>query len=643
MNLEGLTIDRYVLRRLLGYGGMGEVYLAQDTTIQRQVALKVIRYEVSPYANAESSKSGADPSQREMKAISQLDHPHILPIYDYGEKTINGTLLAYMVMPYRKEGSLAQWLQQRTSTALLSPEDTLFFMAQAADALQHAHEHGIVHQDVKPSNFLIRQRSGAPDHPDLFLADFGIAKFMNATSTTSQHVRGTPTYMAPEQWQGNPVPATDQYALAIMAYELLTGQAPFKGSMAQMMYQHLGVTPTAPSSVKEELSPYIDVVLFNALEKKPEERFPSMSIFIQALEQAIQGVDPQPFIEATKSWTSAPQPTPTNALEIADAHQPAEEYATDEPVAAAPGKDDEENVATLLLENSKDFPTVISAKRLVVHEPVAHSSRKLEIAATRVLPISLYSGTVQSTQHTIKRNTVILLVLIAILVIALGSAGLLGTRKAESAHSGSVSAISSSQDTPMANRENTKSTAQAAVTQEVMKNATDTVATAQAQKAVQARPTAQAQPAQNNASAPIIIPAQNNANPTVVTIVRVIPPTPTLKPAPTPTPEPMPTPAPAPVGAPTITTDCAHLVTPWVALYQYANYGGRELCFEGKGLINLADYGFDKQTVSVNIAANGAFYDQPGGRGASQGFYYGYEQSDIGAWDNRISSFVVTG
>jgi hypothetical protein len=94
---------------------------------------------------------------------------------------------------------------------------------------------------------------------------------------------------------------------------------------------------------------------------------------------------------------------------------------------------------------------------------------------------------------------------------------------------------------------------------------------------------------------------------------------------------------------PTITTDCAHLVTPWVALYQYSHFGGRELCFEGKGLINLADFGFDKQTEAINIAANGAFFDQPNGKGAQLGFYYGDEQADLGNWNNRISSFRVDG
>ena len=111
--------------------------------------------------------------------------------------------------------------------------------------MQYAHDHNVVHQDIKPSNFLIRGNDENPQQPYLQLSDFGVAKISSATSNVSQSVRGTPTYMAPEQWSGNAVPATDQYALAVMAYELLTGRAPFQGGLGQMMYQHMHVPATA--------------------------------------------------------------------------------------------------------------------------------------------------------------------------------------------------------------------------------------------------------------------------------------------------------------------------------------------------------------------------------------------------------------
>src|SRR6266581_238017 len=107
-----------------------------------------------------------------MKAISQLDHPHILPLFDYGEENLSGSKLAYLVMPFRQEGSLATWLQERGSADLLSPQQVEHIVSQAADALQHAHNRQIIHQDVKPANFLIRNREANPQQPDLLLADF---------------------------------------------------------------------------------------------------------------------------------------------------------------------------------------------------------------------------------------------------------------------------------------------------------------------------------------------------------------------------------------------------------------------------------------------------------------------------------------
>jgi eukaryotic-like serine/threonine-protein kinase len=285
MSLEGQQIGRYHLIRLLGSGGMGDVYLAENQRIDQYVAIKIIRSEIAPYPDAQTTKEATRLLEREAKAIAQLDHPHILGLFDFGEATINDIPFTYIVMPYRKEGSLASWLNRRDNTELLPVGDVIHFLQQAADALQHAHDHGIIHQDVKPSNFLIRTRDDQPQHPDLLLADFGIAKMASATASNSQSVHGTPAYMAPEQWQGTPVPATDQYALAIMAYQLLTGQPPFQGRLEQVMHQHFTSTPTAPSILNPKLSPALDSVLLRALAKNPQERFPSISAFAKQLQQ----------------------------------------------------------------------------------------------------------------------------------------------------------------------------------------------------------------------------------------------------------------------------------------------------------------------------------------------------------------------
>ncbi|HEV2580111.1 MAG TPA: protein kinase [Ktedonobacteraceae bacterium] len=286
MSLEGQQLGRYHLQQVLGMGGMGEVYLATDSVIHRQVAIKVIRDEASAYPNPTMSQESARLFQREMKAIATLDHPHILPLYDYGEENVKGAKLSYLVMPYRPEGTLATWLQQRPGGGLLPLAVVAFLVEQAADALQHAHDHQIIHQDVKPSNFLLRVKREDPDHPDLLLADFGVSKFSSATANVSQSIRGTPASMAPEQWEGHPVPATDQYALAVMAYELLTGRPPFQGGLSQLMYQHFHAMPPRPGSINPRLPAEIDDVLLHALAKRPEQRFANIAAFGRAFQQA---------------------------------------------------------------------------------------------------------------------------------------------------------------------------------------------------------------------------------------------------------------------------------------------------------------------------------------------------------------------
>ena len=152
MSLQGQQIDRYRILRLLGSGGMGEVYLAEDARIEQQVALKVARIESGSTDSSQAAQEAARLFQREARAIARLDHPHILPLFDYGEHLLGNTAILYLVMPYRREGSLADWLRQQ-GPADMSPRQVAYWLMQAAEALQHAHEHQIVHQDVKLSNF----------------------------------------------------------------------------------------------------------------------------------------------------------------------------------------------------------------------------------------------------------------------------------------------------------------------------------------------------------------------------------------------------------------------------------------------------------------------------------------------------------
>lgn len=283
----GQLLSHYCIVRLLKSGGMGEVYLADDMRHHRAVAIKVIRLDPTQYADAHAAEEAARLFLREAQTIAQLDHPHILPLYDSGEEYIDGKQLMYMVMPFRHEGALPDWLHKHLGKAHLPLQAVEYIVRQTADALQHAHAHGIIHQDIKLSNFLILGEAQHPSQLSLQLADFGVAKFVTTTSE-SQVIRGTPTSMAPEQWEGHAVPATDQYALAVMAYELLTGRSPFAGTNAQQLwYQHVHKQPEAASAFNPHVPKALNEVLLRALAKHPKDRFPSILAFAQAFRQAI--------------------------------------------------------------------------------------------------------------------------------------------------------------------------------------------------------------------------------------------------------------------------------------------------------------------------------------------------------------------
>src|SRR5215469_3624617 len=312
MSLEELQNGRYRLLRLIGKGAMGQVYLAEDTRIQRQIAIKVIQTEVQPYPDDEATRDAVRLFHREAQMIARLNHPHILPLFDFDEASSDGSTPTYMVMPFCPEGSLAEWLRQRKDQGALASQDVVQLVHQAADALQYAHEHGIIHRDVKPANLLIRSNRENPTCPDLLLADFGVAKLSAVATRSSQSIRGTPNYMSPEQWSGTPVPATDQYALAVMAYELVTGRAPFQGNTNQVMYQHLMAPPPPPSAINPGLPASVDAVILRALAKDPSERYPSISDFARALQQAL-------FPESASQRTLYPSPSMVTPLPASQA------------------------------------------------------------------------------------------------------------------------------------------------------------------------------------------------------------------------------------------------------------------------------------------------------------------------------------
>ena len=211
----------YTVERELGSGGMAHVYLAEDVKHHRKVALKVLRPELA-------QNLGADRFVREIRIAANLEHPHILTLIDSGEA--DGLL--YYVMPYIDGESLRQKLDREGA---LPVEEASRLLAQVADALAHAHQHGVVHRDIKPDNILISGR-----HAEVM--DFGVAKAVaEATGgmamTETGMALGTPSYMSPEQAAADPHVdhRADIYALGVMAYEMLTGQPPFIGATPQQV------------------------------------------------------------------------------------------------------------------------------------------------------------------------------------------------------------------------------------------------------------------------------------------------------------------------------------------------------------------------------------------------------------------------
>jgi len=328
--LVGSTLGGYTLTRIIGSGGMGTVYLAEDKAIGQQVAIKVVRTEDSEYADIMSRGQVAERFRQEARAVAKLDHLNILPLYRYGEEKTQNGMRSYMVMQYRPEGSLWGWLRRRAEEAAqieisvtgpvelppglptgwpLSKEEVADYLSQAAAALQYAHDRNFIHRDVKPENFLLRFDKNPIDNSYkafLLLSDFGLAKFFSNLSSTSQ-ILGTPTYMAPEQFSGNASPESDQYGLAIMVYCLLAGQPPFNGDPIYLMHQHLTAEPPSIRVFAPTLSAKVEAVLDKALAKKPSERYPSITEFADAFTQSIRAAQ-KPAATFARPLTP-PQPT----------------------------------------------------------------------------------------------------------------------------------------------------------------------------------------------------------------------------------------------------------------------------------------------------------------------------------------------
>ncbi len=276
----GQQLANYRLIRAIGQGGFADVYLGEHIYLNTHAAIKVLQMRLTE----DDKRSFLE----EARIIAHLKHPSIVRILEYD--VIDS--IPFIVMEYAPNGTLRQCHPKGT---VLPPAAIVSYVRQVAAALQYAHDQKLIHRDVKPENMLLG------NHNAVLLSDFGLAVIVQSSRDRLQTVAGTVTYMAPEQLQGRPSPASDQYALAAVIYEWLSGERLFSGSFIEVATQHVLVPPPSLRSKLPAIPPAVDQVIQKALAKSPEQRFPSVVEFASAFEQACQ-------VEATKHYTSAAIP-----------------------------------------------------------------------------------------------------------------------------------------------------------------------------------------------------------------------------------------------------------------------------------------------------------------------------------------------
>ncbi|OIO00286.1 MAG: serine/threonine protein kinase [Elusimicrobia bacterium CG_4_10_14_0_2_um_filter_56_8] len=310
-------LGRYEIKKELGKGAMGIVYLGVDPKINRSVAIKTMRFEEG--LEEQAMKEQKERFFREAQAAGNLTHPNIVKIFDAGEEQD----IAYIAMELLKGDDLKKWASKDT---LLPADKVLEYVARSAEALDYAHKNGIVHRDIKPANIMLLEDG------TIRVADFGIARITEHSKTATGTVLGTPYYMSPEQIAGKKVDGrADLFSLGVTLYELLTGERPWKGgeSIGTLLFQITSDPYPDPLTIKPGLPPGILPVLDKALKKNPEERFQTGGEMAEAIRAVMAGQTPQ--------INSTPAPQPKASPEPAAAASPAKPAAAQpKPAATQP-------------------------------------------------------------------------------------------------------------------------------------------------------------------------------------------------------------------------------------------------------------------------------------------------------------------
>src|SRR6266568_3267907 len=295
----GQQLGHYHLQRLLGRGAFAEVYLAHHRYLEVPAAIKVLQVSMDQEAQEQF--------QREARTLARLQHPHIVRVLDFG---IEGQT-PYLVLEYVQGGTLRT---RHPKGSRLSLEQVTNYVKQIAPALDYAHQQQVIHRDIKPENLLVSTTG------EVLLSDFGIAVVQRTLSSLdTQPPAGTPLYMAPEQIQGHPCAASDQYALGVLVYEWLVGEPPFRGSLFEVYSQHLHQSPPSLRERLPELPPAVEDAVFGALAKDPTARFVDVQDFATVLWEVGFATESQMSLSATeilsaRSRRMVPPPLPTRTL-----------------------------------------------------------------------------------------------------------------------------------------------------------------------------------------------------------------------------------------------------------------------------------------------------------------------------------------
>lgn len=266
-NLSGRQFGNYRLLRLLGQGGFADTYLAEQIYVHTQAAVKIVQ--------TQFGQGDQESFFNEARMIAHLNHPNIVRLIDFGVSDSRNT--PYLIMEYAPNGTLRQ---RHPRGEIVPIERVVQYVRNIAAALQYAHSQKVIHRDVKPENMLIAANQ------EILLADFGIAVVQSSRVQSLNNVAGTVSYMAPEQIQGHAVPASDQYALAVVVYEWLCGAPLFTGSYAEIAAQHTYATPQPLRQRVATISAEVEQVVLTALSKDPQRRFKSVEAFANAFTQA---------------------------------------------------------------------------------------------------------------------------------------------------------------------------------------------------------------------------------------------------------------------------------------------------------------------------------------------------------------------